>query len=255
MGVAVFLLVADDVTSRATSFVFGLFDDRGLIVSAAWPSEAQGCGTEAAVAMPAGGLPLRSLELDDFENDPRDTAAAEGAASWETGTLTLSFSTNGDDAIHIDSAQPRIVSQQEHIPLDWVLYKTKGCGGGSSAGGTVKSHLFDLDHKRMVTVVNGKELRLDAPGGSLLTGTAVTKDKPLYASFSVRSCTAYYEWVLDVAYTENGERKTHREGPFRSVGGVRDVPVYDIQTVGGGRELLKTGSVTDGSCSMTEAKP
>ncbi|MEG3627569.1 hypothetical protein [Streptomyces poriticola] len=256
---AIFLLVAQDVVPRLTSFLGGLFEeDHKLVVHAAWPAEAEGCGTQAAVAMPAGGLPVHDLDLDEFGQDPRDIAAADGAASWEVGTLTLAFTTTGGDPIHIDSARPRILSRQKHVSLDWVLHKRNGCGGPgggeSSATSTVRSLVFDLDRKRMVTVVNGEELRLDAPGGSLLTGTTVSKEKPLYASFAVHSCSAYYEWVLDVTYTENGERRTHREGPFRSVGGVRGVPIYDIETVGGGRKLLDTATRTVSSCSLTEAK-
>ncbi|AWK11349.1 hypothetical protein [Streptomyces spongiicola] len=248
--------MAQDVVPRVTSFFYGLFEeDRKLVVHAAWPAEAEGCGTQTAVAMPAGGLAVHDLDLDKFDQDPRDIAAAEGAASWEVGTLTLAFTTTGGDPVHVHSAQPRILSRQKHVPLDWVLHKRHGCGGGETgATSTVRSLVFDLDRKRMVTVVNGKELRLDAPGGSLLTGTSVSKEKPLHASFAVHSCSAYYEWVLDITYTENGERRTHREGPFRSVGGVRGVPIYDIETVGGGRKLLDTSTRTVNSCSLTEAK-
>ncbi|MYT75155.1 MULTISPECIES: hypothetical protein [unclassified Streptomyces] len=212
-----------------------------------WPA-ADGCDRVSAVAMRKGGPPVTSVELDDFEKDPRALVVAnETGVSWEHGVLNLTLSTKGKGKITVNSVVPHVKDRTRATAYDWVLQKTRSCGG---AGGGSSVLRFDLDRAELRDVVDGKEAAQAVPGNSMLTGRSVTKDDPAYVTVDVRSCAASYTWTLTVAYMVGGERKTKNLGPFRSAGGVAGVPVYDVQPEesGTGRELVDTHTSTKSAC-------
>ncbi|MBB4777423.1 hypothetical protein [Actinomadura livida] len=209
-----------------------------------WPTNA-GCDVQSAVAMPAGGRPLDSLQFT-FEQDPRTTAAKAGAASWENGTLQLTLTNRAADPLHVESVQPRVVRTEPRPRLDWVLEKPKGCGGGEAQ----RSLKYDLDRDRLLIREGEEESPYGSGGDSSLSGLTVTRDKPAYLRFAVRSCRAYYEWVVDITYTIGNERLSHRVDGLRSAGGVAGVPVYTMTAnPDGTRKTEPSGRVTSARCA------
>ncbi|MER5948432.1 hypothetical protein ABT127_20495 [Streptomyces sp. NPDC001904] len=218
-----------------------------LDVLTGWPA-ADGCDRASAVAMKKGGPPVTSVELDDFEKDPRTVVAAQkSGASWQHGVLNLTLSTQGKDKITVTGVVPHVQTRTRATAYDWVLQKTRSCGG---AGGGPSVLRLDLDRVELHDVVDGKESAQVVPGNSMLTGRTVTKDDPAYVTVDVRSCAASYTWTLSVSYMVGGEKKSKNLGPFRSAGGVAGVPVYDVQpeATGTGRALVDTRTTTKSAC-------
>ncbi|MFF3753982.1 hypothetical protein ACFYYH_26555 [Streptomyces sp. NPDC002018] len=249
---AVAVPVAVALVTLALTDVYGLLKTKvsagppsGLKADAGWPA-ADGCDLVTAAAMVKGGPPITELDIDDFEKDPRTLVTEQDGASWQDGILSLTFSTEGAEAISISAVRPHILGRSTTVSYDWVLRKTTSCGGGDDP-----SFLrFDLDKNRLVSIEGGKEKVRSEEGGSLLTGETVKKGSPLYANFDVRSCTASYTWTLEIEYRQGTDRKTTALGPFRSAGGVEGIPVYDLKPSesGLGRELVDTGTVTEAGC-------
>lgn len=229
--------------TKAPEFVFGTPKKAGIGVHVSWPTN-PGCDVETSVAMPAGGKALESLPFT-FDQDPRTTATDAGAASWENGTLKLTLTNRAADPLHVESVQPRVVRTETRPRLDWVLEKPKGCGGGEAQ----RSLEYDLDRDRLLIREDGKESPYGSGGDSSLSGLTVTRDGPAYLRFAVRSCRAYYEWVVDITYTIGNERLSHRVGGLRSVGGVAGVPVFTMTAnPDGTRKTERSGEVTSARC-------
>ncbi|MGW4651303.1 hypothetical protein [Kitasatospora sp. NPDC004289] len=217
-------------------------------IGAAWPARLTACDQTSRAAMPRGGADIGALDLG-FDNDPRNSAASLGAASWKAGLLTVSVSAV-DDPVTVTRLRP-VIRKVDTPPYAWTLSHPSGCGGNNPP---VFPEL-DLD--------TGK-LKVKKPDGSWvevgtavdgITGTLVEKGGTQLVFLKVLSCEASYEWSLEVGYVVGGVDRTTSLGPFRSAGKLDGVPAYQLGTRsdGPGRVLvpLDPGKDSVDPCAVT----
>ncbi|MFB9370884.1 hypothetical protein [Kitasatospora albolonga] len=225
--------------------VFGDGKPATVSVGSVWPARNAGCDLTSRVAMPRGGPEVGAVDLG-FENDPRNAAAAMGAASWLAGALTVSVSAV-DAPVTLTRLQP-VIKRVDTPPYAWTLSRPEGCGGPSLP---VWPEL-DLDRARLTAPVEGGRWVEVGTAPDGITGTLVEKGQSKLIILKVTSCKASYEWSLDVGYLVDGVERTTSLGPFRSAGTLDGVPGYQIKvrTDGPGRLVVPAEELTDpnGAC-------
>lgn len=218
------------------------------VATQSWPAD-PGCDFTTSVAMPVGGPAATSIEYT-FQEDPRASVIKRGGASWELGALTFTL-TSQRATVHLVAVEPVILSREDNPDIDWILTRTRGCGPGT--GHYLR---LNLDTSRLYKIVDGKEYPEHSPkGGPGVRGVTITPESPLFVRMQVTSCAArMYTWFLRIRYVSDGQPGVLQIGsekePFRSVGGIEGIPIFDISSGEVGEQLqpFVTGKRSSRKC-------
>lgn len=228
-----------------------------LVISKQWAMQ-RGCRGTTDLAMPPGHGGIESFHAQDGKTF-REVLLDHGAGAWKEGTLELTLSTNGSEAVAIQRINPDRVRTDISAPR-WIEDTFADCGGGGAPTRTFDwlldpPTLLDAGISNVGGAVEGVEYLPDLLTADLGPNFVVSQGTQGRIDIHSLACEGNYEWTVDVGYTVSGDPTPYvaTVGPFRTYGLASSTTSYLVFVDSDGNPEIKSSTTIEGqACDLSQ---